>query len=352
MKKKVISIGLLLILLLVLASCTNSQQLQENEELINNNEKKQDRTNIIVVNEYLIGEYDGVQYINYEQLSAKEDSQKYTRNYDLYFMHQKDIKNVSGRIADDSGFILFDSVKDHNNVALTCKWNPRVREIETSMDFNEKHKEVIQKRLAQNNLGNTPVVLKKIMRVDLDGDGVDEEIIEADNSEKLDYNETRAITDEAIESNESIMTFEQIGYYRIFVLLQGLNDITLWEDYEPIYHEDFTFRTNEELGIGDTVSDYIGVPEELIEINNTCQPSERLIYLYSQENEVKLYQPYEIIGIVPGWSQDIVEILDIDNDNNMEIILNYRAYPSSRIWILKLEDNKVTTVLERDYWIS
>ena len=77
-----------------------------------------------------------------------------------------------------------------------------------------------------------------------------------------------------------------------------------------------------------------------------------MIYLYSQENEVKVYQPYEISGFDSGWSQDIVEILDINNDNNMEIILNYRAYPSSRIWILKLEDNKVTTVLERDYWIS
>lgn len=111
-------------------------------------------------------------------------------------------------------------------------------------------------------------------------------------------------------------------------------------------------RTNEELGMGDTKSNYIGLAEEFIKIQDVCQPSDTLIYLYSQENEVKLYQPYEADVEGFAWAQDIVGILDLNNDNTMEIILNYRAYPFGRIWILKLEGNKTTTVLERDYPVS
>lgn len=94
---------------------------------------------------------------------------------------------------DYDDFILFKGIDAHergNAIALTNNEDAIIRKVSIKKEYTVKNEEVIKNILTKNGLGNVPVVIKRIFQVDLDGDGVKEEIIEADNLEK--YNEIKA----------------------------------------------------------------------------------------------------------------------------------------------------------------
>jgi len=356
--EKKLLIFIIIVLPLIFSSCFNGElfkkednsiiQQKNNEKIPPNNKVKEllnninmnNKCNTIFVDGYLVGEFKNSQYITFNQLSQEGDWRRYTRNYDIYSV-QEDTKNIFGCKVGKKGYIKLDKIDKSSIkhfVALTCDWEARKRKAKIINEYDNRHLEAVEEILKKSKLLNAPPVIKSIRQIDLDGDGTDEEIIEASNSLTLN-NDEQIICDKRIEICDSIKSFECIGYYRIFILMKDQYVEPLLEYYSPIKEVDFTFRTEEELEVDG---------------GENCRPSNTVIYLYSKDNKIKLYRPYETdwpVGSSYSVS-DIVDILDINNDNSLEIITKQSEYLNGEISILEFSDNNIKKILVRKFWSS
>lgn len=68
-------------------------------------------------------------------------------------------------------------------VSIYCTWDPQPRKPEIQRDYIDAYKEAVQKIIKDNNVSKAEPVIRQVLRVDLEGDGVDEAIITASNLE-------------------------------------------------------------------------------------------------------------------------------------------------------------------------
>ena len=66
-------------------------------------------------------------------------------------------------------------------LAIDCIWNPQPRQAQALPTQNANYQKIVQSYLAQNGLRNVTPNIVQLFRVDLEGDGVDEVVITAQN---------------------------------------------------------------------------------------------------------------------------------------------------------------------------
>ncbi|HOL11069.1 MAG TPA: hypothetical protein PLH87_13155 [Bacillota bacterium] len=137
----------------------------------------------IVVDSVLLGGYANGKWYNadelYKLLSGKEVYKLYSINGYLgnSLSKNKDIDR-------ETYFIYIDNDKYLNgcNVAISCNWDAQPRKPLLMNTNNDTYKQIVRKILNDNGLNKqVPVNITQLIKVDLEGDGIDEVIIAAEN---------------------------------------------------------------------------------------------------------------------------------------------------------------------------
>lgn len=318
------------------------ENISNDKTHINNNSNENDKSvfnNLIVVNGLILGEFKDDIFYNLDELMNRSDWDnykfKFNTNYNLY-TYSNVHKSIEGNLLPNDKYIEYIDVENltDDNVAMTIDVDIKNRDVEFTDKYTKEQEEVIRNILDNNKLENSPVVIKQVIYTDLDGDNIKEEIIYADN-----YAEYNTITtndnETAILDKESISTFEQIGYYKIFVVVSNLKAMTLWEDYTVLTEEDFTIQTEYEPYLGDSYF-----------------LSDKLVYLETKEGKEGLFRPYEYsVGEGPIFQgYRIINLLDVNKDGRPELITYSYDGESIEINLLTLENKQIIKLLEQKFY--
>lgn len=140
----------------------------------------------IIVNGMFIGGYGNGKWLDsndlYKRLSSKERFKIYSR--EKFLGEAAGIKQ--GDNADEMIGLDSISCKEDDYFAIQCGWNPLPRLPKSLNVNNESYRKIIRGILDENNIKKSiPVRIKQIMKFDIEGDGIDEVIIAAENISPL-----------------------------------------------------------------------------------------------------------------------------------------------------------------------
>lgn len=351
---------LLLLLIFACCSCSSTSTVKNNEKSIGQDSIKtpieeninkpidqanKEVTNIetkvnIVVNNFFLGQYH-FKDVKYKISDFQNDMElpidELTKEYNVY-SNGSVSKHKPNRIDENRAreCIFFDDLKNPNYVALSkISFDPYIRPYKIK-GATEECKHMIGSILKNNSFSKAPIIINRVIEVDMDGDGLYEEIIEASNAIK--YNDTLKVSEKKLKS------YKETGLYELIILNKDTNPIVLWEHYMSI-EDNYYFEITDEL----VKSMYENADDEEDARARFYFP-EDCLYLYDKDGDVSLYRPYEFdYGGESGCYShcSTVEIMDIDNDKLMEIILYEDGY-FDVIQIIKFKDDRLFTI-EAEY---
>jgi len=223
--------SLMMILLFGLAVITNA-----NGENTATRKKQDDRKNDaypLICNGVLLGGYSNNQWLDentiLDKISGKEKYKIYSFDSFLGEVVGKKTADRDGKVE-----IKHTGFAPHDYVAISCPWNALPRVPKKLSSKNKQYQEIVQKILISHGLGkDIPINIRQIVKVDLEGDGVDEVLIAADN-----------ITPPArayYRNNEySILLLRKViggGVKNIFIAKDIIITKKEFEEITPVTHE-------------------------------------------------------------------------------------------------------------------
>jgi len=131
----------------------------------------------------LIGGFAGGKWVGADAFGPK---MRGGEKYRLYSLTKYLGEGVGGKVTDEpAGLTVTISnlpADEYNVVALgMTKWNPMPRAPKLQSAGQKVYKDEVAKILDENGAGGAPVKLKQVIRVDLEGDGIEEVLISASN---------------------------------------------------------------------------------------------------------------------------------------------------------------------------
>lgn len=180
--------------------------------------------------------------------------------------------------------IEYDKDSTSNVIGVQADWNPMPRK-STFNDFkNEDYMFVIAEILKGYGLKDIPIIIKQVIKTDLDDDGTDEIIISAENITAYVKNENGEIAEPDFSKCEP-------NTYSIVVLLKTMNDET-----------------------------------KTIELSKS---------LYIDQEQIQ----YDCPTI-----NNITSVIDLNGDGKMEIVIGYSYYEGYGYYIYEIKDYEASLI--------
>jgi hypothetical protein len=198
-----------------------------------------------------------------------------------------------------------------SNIMLPKAFNARPRPVIEGSTENPVYIKAVETALNEKGIYGMPIILNRVIEVDLDGNGNIEVLISADNEAAPDVL--------AIDSSTDIPYTPGMAQYRLIVLLDstGKTHEVFW-DYRPVFRD----------ASGELM--YYDSPDLLQEIGAESVNS---LWLYDRDGSMTAVP---LLGIgefwdytAMNWFDRIFTVIDIDNDGNMEFIYYTANYYGS-----------------------
>lgn len=269
----------------------------------------------------------------------RDDSFDYT--YRIYF---DDVTILRDSSEIDSAYFNFSDIKRGcNYIAYSGENDARIRKYYKSDEVYDYEEEKIRGILNKELLNNTPIIIKEVYEIDIDGDNDYERVILASNI----VNEKIKDECKKLPSNKNAAK-DGLGIYDIAILFDQEKNIILHSHFESGMNN----ITNH--GYRFTGLDIIEENKEKLEYNSITEEYsfESYLYLYDSDGLINLYPSYirnlEHSGFYRPF--EILDFLDVDNDDIVEIIVKGITVQELAFHgIYDIENNEVNKYI-KSFW--